>query len=181
MNPVHVQKDNRILYLQRNILMGIAGIGLLANLLLAICLLGRQEKVILIPGQLNQEASLYGTVFSTSYMEEVTNFFVGLLLDLTPSNVEYKSSIVLKHVDVSSYDTLKKYFDDEEEKHKKYNLSTSFAITNLTVKGLQVEIYGILTSRFGDSGKQEQNMTYLIHYKNRAGRLFLEKFETIQT
>lgn len=180
MNPLHVQKDNRILYLQRNILMVIAGIGLLANLLLSICLLSKKEKIILIPGQLNQEAVL-GDVFSISYMEEVTNFFVGLLLDLTPSNVEYKSSIVLKHVDSSSYNTLKKYFDDEEEKHKKYNLCTSFAVTNLTVKGLRVEISGILTSRFGDSGKQEQSMTYLIQYKNSHGRLLLTKFETIQT
>ena len=181
MNPLSIQQDNQRLFLQRNFLAVMGCVLLLVNVILAACLYGRSEKTIIVPAQLNQEVSLSGSEFSDSYMEEMTNFFIGLLLDLTPDNVGYKSSIVLKHVEPSAYNDLQKYFKEEEAKHKKYNLATHFSVTGiLEVSPLEREVEGVLTSRFGDTGKKDQQLSCRIGYKNRNGRLLLEKFELLE-
>jgi len=181
MDPLSIQRDSQRLFLQRNILIVIGGVLLVTNFILAACLYGHTEKTIIVPTQLNQEVSFAGMEFSESYIEEMTNFFLGLLLDLTPDNVEYKSSLVLKHVEPGSYKNLKKYFKEEAEKHSKYRLSTHFSVTSVSaISSMEREVTGILTSRFGDTGKKDQKVSYRIGYGNKNGRLLLEKFELVK-
>jgi type IV conjugative transfer system protein TraE len=180
MNPLSLQQDSKRLYLQRNFLIAIVSVMLLSNLILIFCLAGKSERTIIIPAQLNQEVSFTGDGFSESYLEEMTHFFIGLLLDLTTENVGYKASILLKHVDPGSYQVMKKYFVEEEAKLKKYNFTSSFSITGMKiVSPLEREIEGILASRFGESGKKDSKVNYLIKYKNDRGRLLLEKFQLL--
>jgi len=181
MDPLSIQRDSQRLFLQRNLLIVIGGALLITNVILAACLYGHTDRTIIVPAQLNQEVSLSGAEFSESYMEEMTTFFLGLLLDLTPDNVEYKSSLVLKHVAPGSYNDLKKYFKEEAEKHKKYSLATHFSVTAISVSSaMEREVTGMLTSRFGDTGKKDQQVSYRIGYRNKNGRLLLEKFELLE-
>ena len=181
MNPLNLQKDNQRLYLQRKYLLCIAGAMIAANLALSICLFGKSDKTIIVPAQLGEPISVSSSELSESYIEQMTEFFSGLLLDLTPSNVGYKSAVALKHVDSSGYTELQNYFKEEEEKHKKYNLATHFSPTCIKVlSNLEREVSGILTSRFGDAGKQETHVSYRIKYRNKGGRLWLEKFELLK-
>ena len=178
MNPLTLQQDNKKLFLQRNMLFIVCILMLLSNIFLSICVLGKSHRTIIVPTQLQQEFTTDGSRFSSSYIEEMTAFFLGLLLDLTPENVLHKSAIVLRHVEAESYDQLKQYFQKEDDTHKKYGLSSNFSINRIHEIGpLEYEVSGVLSSRFGETGKKDTQASYVIKYKNRFGRLLLEKFE----
>lgn len=163
---------------QRNILLLLGFIALFANIVLTLSLFGQKQRTIIIPANLKQEIEFVGSEVSVSYLEEMTTFFTSLLLDLTPTNIDHKSKIVLRYVEPSAYHNLQHYLDQEIKKHKEYNLTTSFSLTELRVipELLHVDIYGVLTSKFGVEGHKDQDVVYRISYKNVQGKLLVTGF-----
>ena len=163
---------------QRNILLLLGSIVLFANIVLTLSLFGQKQRTIIIPANLKQEIEFVGSEVSVSYLEEMTTFFTSLLLDLTPTNIDHKSKIILRYVEPSAYHNLQHYLDEEIKKHKEYNLTTSFSLTELRVipELLYVDIYGVLTSKFGIEGYKDQDVVYRISYKNVQGKLLVTGF-----
>ena len=63
---------------------------------------------------------------------------------------------------------------------RRYNLTTNFSLSDIKEIGdLKYEIIGFLSSRFGDTGKKEEKVKYLIKYKNQSSRLWIDKFERL--
>ena len=178
MNPLRVNKENQRLYIQRSMLLLIAGVLLVSNLLLSIFTISKKEKIIIVPA-LTEEASITGEDgFSESYIEKMTIFFIELLLDLTPDNIKYKSQILLKHAESGSYHTLVRHYKEEEDRYRKYRLATKFDITGMRIldSGNKVEIEGVLSSRFGEDSMKQKQVKYEVKYKKGVGRLLLEGF-----
>lgn len=176
MNIVRISKDNQRLYLQRNILLLIAVVLLISNLFLSIWVIGRKERMIIIPA-IKEEVSVIGdSEFSESYVEQMTIFFVELLLDLTAENIKYKSQLLLKHVASENYHSFLKHYKEEEERYRKYRVATKFDIKGIKILegGKRVEIEGLLSSRFGEDSMKQKEV--VARYKKAGGRLLLEGF-----
>lgn len=163
---------------QRNISLALSGVLMLTNLTLSVCLLNKVEKTIIVPASLQRSVEFKGTEMSLAYLEEMTIFFMNLLLELTPQNIEYKSRHLLKYVEPSAYHNLENYFKEEIEKHKKYNLATVFTLLEikLTPNTLSAEIRGVLSGKFVEDGVHQQAVNYRISYKNANGRLLITEF-----
>lgn len=179
MNPNLLYQKQQQLRLQRNILLVLGLVLLFSNILLSIFVLNKADKTIIIPATLAREVAMVEGRFSDSYIEEMTIFFSNLLLDLTPETIDYKSSILLRFVEPSSYHVLQEYFVQEGVKYRKYNLSTNFHVKAIRVLsgGNMAEIDGILTSRFGEESMKENKVTYKIEYKGFGGRLQIVSFK----
>lgn len=177
MNIARISKDNQRLYLQRNILLVIAVVLLLSNLFLSIWVFGRKERTIIIPA-LSEKVSVRGGEFSESYIEQMTIFFVELLLDLTAENIKYKTQILLKHVASENYHSFLKHYKEEEERYRKYRVATKFDIKGMRILegGKRVEIDGLLSSRFGEESMRQKEVVYEARYKKGGGRILLEGF-----
>ena len=91
MTPLEVNKHNQLLYKQRNILLFVCGLMVIGNILFGIVALSKQERIVIVP-HLKEEVSVEGgDGFSGSYLEQMTLFYVDMLLDLTADNIDYKS------------------------------------------------------------------------------------------
>ena len=109
----------------------------------------------------------------------MTIFFLDLLLNLTPDNIQYKSGILLKYVEPSGYHAVAKYYKEEEEKYKKYRITTKFDLSGIRVmdRGMHVEVEGVFSSDLGEGSKAQKNVTYEIVYKKTTGKLLIVEFK----
>lgn len=182
MDPKKAYQDIQTLHKQRLVLSCVLVCLLVTNLFLAGIVFSQKPKTILVPPFLNKTVSLEGESFSKAYIEEMTSFFIYLLLELSKDTLSYKSQRLLRHVDSDSYESLKTYFKEEEKKLKDYNLKTSFSVTGLTVHSdnLGADVTGVLKSDFMSEGIKESQASYRIRYKGDYGRLLLKNFDLIK-
>lgn len=176
MNPLHLHKKIIVIFHQRNFLFVLAFALLIINILLCFILVFKKDMVIIVPANLNKEIAISSSGFSQSYIEEMTVFFVHLLLDMTNDNIQYNAALMMKHVAAPAFFLFHHYFEDNTKKYKEYNLVTYFTITEIKINGLNCVIKGILTSAFGQDSKKEEKISYDIGYKNHSGKLEVVNF-----
>jgi conjugal transfer pilus assembly protein TraE len=166
---------------QRNLLGLLLGIMFLSNIFLSISILVKDTRTVIVPAGFTNEVAVSSSGVSNSYLEEMTSFFLSYLLDLSPSNINYRSQVILRHVMPEYYQTMNNYFKDEIKKHNDYSLSTNFTIDefDLDEKELTAIAKGVLVSNFGKNGIQQEPKNYLIKYRYKAGKLLIEKFGVI--
>ena len=178
MNPTVLHQRAKVLFIQRNSLGLIASFLLVSNLCLCVIAINRQEKTVVVPATLAREVIIEdGGYFSVEYLEEMTLFFSSLLLDLTPDNIAYKSSVLLKHVHPTHYHELKSYFKNEEERYKKYGLITHFDLSSIKILKMSAEITGVLYSQFGAGDEKHDQSTFEIEYTRSNGVLQIKAFK----
>lgn len=169
---------------QRNFFAGCMGLLIIANFLLIGRLAAVSEKIIMVPG-ITQDLAVEGAAVSRSYLEETALLFASALLDLTEDTVDLKKNIILKHASNRSDKNLKalqQYFAVKQEEHKKFKLSTSFAIKKMYIdtRKLQVIIEGVLTSTFGKRGFEQNNVKYVMTFDYIGGHLRIKQFAQIK-
>ena len=175
MNPIFISEQKKKLYLQRNILFSFFVVLLISNVFLSVIAFSKKDRTVIVPA-LDREVEVVGEEFSESYVEQMTVFFLELLLDLTPENIDYKSKLLLTHVALESYHEIFHYYQDEQQRHKQYRLSTKFDLHSVEISGLKVRVGGILSSRFGEDASKQLQVSYEISYKKTGGKLQLKSF-----
>jgi len=170
------------LLLQRNILAGGCIITLLSNIILASCIFTQERQTYIIPAHFNKEMLLSNKRLSISYLEEMSVFYLDLLLGLNEGNISYNTSLILRHIHPGFYNQISKFLNDEKKRYKEYRLSTHFKLTKLDVddKNLIVEASGILISYFGNTGKSSDLVSYRIEYDYSAGVLTIKNFTIVK-
>ena len=170
------------LLLQRNILAGVCTLTLLGNVILASCVFTQERQTYIVPAHFTKEMLLSNKRLSSSYLEEMSVFYLDLLLGLNEGNFSYNSSLVLRHIHPSFYNQVSKFLDEEKKRYKEYRLSTHFKLTKLDIddKNLIAEASGILISYFGNSGKASDSVRYRIEYDYSAGVLTIKNFTIVK-
>ena len=148
------------------------------NVLLALILFNAKERVIVVPPVLTTSVWTERQTVSQSYLEEMAFFFAKQILDVTPSTASYQREHLLRYVNPSFYQALRKKMLDEEEKYKKDNFCMSFrplsAIVN--VKALQVTITGLSQQYVGNKFVQQTKEVYEMQFSYEAGQLLIKSF-----
>lgn len=170
------------LMLQRNILAGVCVISLVSNLILASCVFMQERQTYIIPAHFNKDMVLSNKRLSISYLEEISVFYLDLLLGLNESNINYNTSLLLRHIHPDFYNQISKFLNEEKKRYKEYRLSTHFKLTKLEVddKNLIVDASGILTSYFGESGKSSDLVNYRLEYDYSGGVLTIKNFTILK-
>ena len=170
------------LLLQRNILAGICVLTLLGNIILASCIFSSERQTYIIPAHFNKEMLLSNKRLSVSYLEEMSVFYLDLLLGLNEGNISYNSSLILRHIHPSFYKQISKFLEEEKKRYQEYRLSTHFKLTQLNIddKNLIAEVSGILTSYYGNTGKSSDAVSYRIEYDYSAGVLTIKNFTILK-
>jgi type IV conjugative transfer system protein TraE len=168
---------------QRNSVLVLSSIMLLANLLLSLKIFSQDQKVILVPG-IKQEMVISKSGVSKSYIEEMTHLLISTLLDLSPNDIEHKRELLFKYIvneqkDVVS--TFVKYFAKQTKDYKKFNLSTYYTIKDIEIDldDLEVITHGVLTSYYGREGTQTKEQTYKLKFIWNGHSLRLQSFESL--
>jgi type IV conjugative transfer system protein TraE len=176
-----VSKQKNLL-LQRNVLIGVSTLALLSNVILGVCLLTTEKQTLVIPAHFDKELLLSNKRLPISYLEEMTVFYLDLLLGLTEGNIDYKAKLILRHVHPSFYIHISKFLAGEIKRYKEYRLSTQFKVSELKIddQNLIAQAKGVLISYFGSNGKSETLVSYQIKYDYSGGILTIKDFSIIK-
>ncbi|MCC2646635.1 MAG: hypothetical protein K0R02_700 [Rickettsiaceae bacterium] len=166
---------------QRNFLLLLLIITLGINLLLSIKIFATEARVVIVPPGFSQPMSISNNNVSNSYLEEMSHIFLANLLDLNASNIEYKQKLVLKYAIYGGYDDLRKYFDEQRNNHKEFDLRTEFTVKDLEIdaNSLVVIARGFLSVKFGKTGTEEREVAYRLKYDYSAGVLRVKEFKEL--
>lgn len=168
---------------QRNLFLTLTVLLAVACAALSVKIAVQEERIILVP-PLASEATVSNRRVSASYLEQASMVFLGLLLDLSPSDVTYKRDAVLKYTSDSNPGFAKGinlYFAEAAEKYKNFDLATHFTVKNMEIdesKG-EVTANGILTSRYGREGFESKPASYRLSFELTGGGLRLKEFYAI--
>ena len=106
--------------------LGILALGLVLALAVILNLLGAVRTVV-VPPSLNKTFWVAGDRASSEYLEQMGSFVAWLILDVSPSSIDWKKDILLGYVDPDQYGALKTRQEVEAERLKRINAATSFS------------------------------------------------------
>ncbi|MCL4181853.1 MAG: type IV conjugative transfer system protein TraE [Burkholderiaceae bacterium] len=105
---------------------GAMALSLVLTLAIIVSLLGTVRTVV-VPPSLNKTFWVAGDRASSEYLEQMGSFIAWLILDVTPSTIDWKKDILLGYVDPQQYGALKTRQEIEAERLKRINAATAFA------------------------------------------------------
>ena len=113
---------------RRNAVLGVAVGAMAAALVLALavilCLLGTQRTVV-VPPAIDRSFWVARDSASSAYLEQMAAFVAWLVLDVTPSSIDWKKDVLLGYVEPDQHGALKTRQELEAARLKRINASTS--------------------------------------------------------
>ena len=164
---------------QRNLLLMVSAGLVFCLVILSALLIQKKETTILVPPQINQGFSFSANHPSNSYLEEMSLFFTGLVLDNSEASFPYKRDLILRYVAPEYFGILKRQLMDEQARYKRENLSTHFRPLEVVVKlaDLEVLVAGELVSFVGSTKASQAKETFSIKYSYNGGFLSIVSFQ----
>lgn len=169
--------------IQRNIFFGVALISMIVNLLMGginFYLVGK-ERIVVTPAVINNEFWVSSDTVSDSYLEQMSGLFIGLALDISPSNFSKRSEQLLRHVHPSDYSLVKAQLVAQQAEIERRAMSTSFYPISFKIdrKKLIVEVKGELRIMIGGASMDVKTKTYQIPLMLHQGRLYVKQIKEV--
>lgn len=99
---------------------------LLLTLLIALNLIGTARTVV-VPPTINKSFWVTRDKASVELIEQMGSFVAWLILDVSPSSIDWKKDLLLGYVDPGQYGALKTRQEVEAERLKRINAATTFS------------------------------------------------------
>lgn len=168
----------------RNAFLGFAFLSMALNILLVItniALVGH-ERIIVVPPDIKKTFWVGYEHVSPEYLSEMSEFFVFLRFNETPSSAQAQRDKLLEYVDPSNYEDLKMQMIEEDNHIVKEHISTAFYPVDVEVdaKKLTTIIQGDLVSSVGTTMLAPQRVTYQLEFSYHEGRLFVKAFNEVK-
>ena len=149
--------------------------------ILAIGIVFRGERVILLPPEVRREFWVEGNRFSPEYLEEMAVYFLHLSLDVNQTSLVYNTEILARYADVDTGNYLRQKFEKDIKKLKQNDASTSFEVQNVTVypDNNTVHAEGVLNHYVGTKKIKEKRTSFSVRFDTYRGRLFFKEIKEI--
>jgi conjugal transfer pilus assembly protein TraE len=169
---------HKALYKQRNFFLMMSCLLLITSTLISFKAFVTDVRTILVPG-ISETLEISNKNVSESYLRRASHMFLSLLLDLSPSDIEFKRDSILKLTASGSYNDISSYFNEQVEKMQKFKVSTYFTPKEMQIdaKNLKVIAKGIFTSRFGTNGQEEKDISFFMEFSYENGFLLIKRFK----
>lgn len=166
---------------QRNIAVAVVSILLVSNLFLSAAVIFGDKEVVLVPNSLNEEASIVNGKMSPAYIEAITRDVINLMLNTTPSNVEYSAKSILKITHSKFYGSLKTALTARSNDVLNRKISVVFWPQSITPgeDRSSAFVVGKLVTYLGKEEVSNEEKTYLITYVSEGSRPMVLDFHEI--
>jgi conjugal transfer pilus assembly protein TraE len=177
------QEDLKVL---RKLLRGqrLAMGGMIGCLLIALMIIYQilgAQRVVVTPPQVSKPFWVSGGDVDASYLEQMGGYVAWLMLDVTPSTINWKKDALLSFVEPDEYGNVKIRQEVEAERLKKLNASTYFLLQQLEPDQAKQNV--LLTGRLRTFiNGQETSVVpkrYLAQFSYRGGRTHLKTFTEV--
>ena len=165
---------------QRNGLLGLCALLIVLCICLVLALLSRNERVILVP-TLSARVGLSASRVSPDYLELVTRDVAYLMLNRSPSGLDYWMEEILALVHPSAHGPVKSELVKLISEQRGSDVSQSFRLMQLRVdpSALTSEVSGELATIVGRQVVAKARRTYRLTWRYGGLRLWLMAFEDI--
>ncbi len=173
---------NRTLRERNRLLMGFVLSGTLSLLLgFSVFYLVGRERIVVVPPIVNRDFWVGTDTVSDSYLEQMSEFFSSLLLNVNPNSFKTRAEHLLQHVAPNAYPQLKMQLVERQLELERRAMSTAFYPLSFKVDRhkLLVELKGELKILVGNSAIESQIKTYHINFSQHQGRLYIQKFSEV--
>ncbi|TXH92271.1 type IV conjugative transfer system protein TraE [Thauera aminoaromatica] len=159
---------------------GVLALSLATNLALAVAYATSEKTIrtVHVPPQIEKTFWVEGSRVSVEYLEGMGIFIAGLLLNTTPSTVEYQLQTALKYMDPRNFAELQRRLTSSAENVKKEGISSYFTYVRVRVdeKTQRVVLTGNLEVWIGGKRISERRAAYLLAFQTLDGRITLTDF-----
>lgn len=113
-------------------------------------LIGR-ERVVIVPPVVSSKFWVAIDSVSDSYLEQMADFWGGLLLSANETNFQVRAAQLLEHTDPDSYSAVKSMLTEQQQVIEQRGISTSFTAQSFQIdkNKLLVLVMGHLKSMVG--------------------------------
>ena len=140
-----------------------------------------KKSTLVVPANFHREFLYNDHSVSDSYLEQRSQDFANLLLNVTPQTFDVNSEALLRHVLSEHYSDFKSQLTKQRQELNKKGISTTFYVSNFKVyrKPLKVKLRGELRIVVGNSSMETKSSAYQIEYVYRNGMLYIKSFKEI--
>ena len=175
-------RDSKLMQLvqRRNGLTVLLACSVLLNALqgVSVIALMRQTRVVIVPPEVQQPFWVGSNAVSETYLQQMTDYFLTLILNVTPETSAVKRELLLGFVHTASYGVVKAHLVQDETEIKKRNLARFFAprAYEISTHDLSVKTIGDLTTLVGQEKVGIERIQCHIRYQLEQGRLWIDEF-----
>jgi conjugal transfer pilus assembly protein TraE len=171
------RKANRTL----GTVLALLGVCQLISLVVIASIVGT-ERTVIVPPNIDKSFWVSKDKASREYLEQMAGFVSWLMLDVTPSTVDWKRNVLLNWVSPDQHAAMKTKMDLEADRLRSNNASTSFLIQQLTAdeKEQSVLVTGRLRRQInGTDVAEPETRSYLAQFQYTGGRVHIQTFKEI--
>nr|WP_297529741.1 type IV conjugative transfer system protein TraE [uncultured Roseateles sp.] len=154
--------------------------GLLVSLLVILTLLGTVRTVV-VPPSINKSFWVTRDKASTELLEQMGSFIAWLVLDVTPSSIDWKKDLLLGYVDPAEYGALKTRQEVEAERLKRINAATTFAPQQLVASeaNQSLTVRGRLRTLVNGFETANELKAYRVEFAYAGARMHVATFKEV--
>jgi len=165
---------------QRNLLLlVVAGLALLVLVMLG--LIAAKDREVVLQPILSRPMTISSSGVTADYLEAVTRDTAYLVLNRSPSGLDYWMDNVLKIVSPDAYGTIKAQLVKIVSEQSNTDIAQSFLPTRMTVdpKALTSQVTGDLRTFVGDQTISNERKTYVFAWAYSGVSLSLVRFAAV--
>ena len=177
-NDLRVQrKANRTL----GAVLALLGTCQLISLVVIASIVG-SERTVIVPPNIDKSFWVSKDKASREYLEQMAGYVSWLMLDVTPTTVDWKRNVLLNWAAPDQHAELKTRMDLEADRLRSNNATTSFLIQQLAADETQQSV--VVTGRLrrqinGTDVGEPETRSYLAQFKYAGGRVHIQSFKEI--
>lgn len=128
------------------------------------------EKTIIVPASINKQFWVEGTNVSKEYLIQMSDYFVQLMYNATPANIDERTTLLLNYVSPKEYSALERSLGINNNLVKQTNISTSFFPTmyGCDEKTITCHVDGEFVVTQGEKVVQRQFRQIEIKFENES-------------
>jgi conjugal transfer pilus assembly protein TraE len=138
-------------------------------------------RTIVVPPSINKSFWVERDRISSEYLEQMGSFVAWLILDVTPSSVDWKREILLSYVLPDQHGAMKTRQELEATRLKRINASTLFMPQQLVPSedAQSVTVRGRLRTLVNGQETSNDTKAYLVEFVYVGGRVHLKAFKEV--
>jgi len=142
-----------------------------------------RERTVIVPPNIDRTFWVAKDKASREYLEQMASYVSWLMLDVTPTTIDWKRNALLNWVGPDQHAAMKTKMDLEADRLRTSNATTSFLIQQITAdeKDQSVLITGRLRRQINGADVGEPEIrSYLAQFRYTGGRVHVQTFKEIQ-
>ncbi|WP_128002278.1 MULTISPECIES: type IV conjugative transfer system protein TraE [Piscinibacter] len=171
------RRSNRIL----GAIVGVQSLTILLCLGVIVSIVG-SDRTVIVPPNIDKTFWVTKEKASREYLEEMGGYVAWLMLDVTPTTIDWKKNLLLNWVAPDQHAAMKTKMDLEAERLRGNNASTFFLVQQLAADEAKQSV--VITGRLrrqinGADVSDPETRSYLAQFQYAGGRVHIQSFKEI--